>query len=286
MYFSIANNKESSQSRAILPSINSLLKVANDENNKSGSEDFLVSSSSLNPKDSSKKASKKKTRSNLPKHVIDILNDWLEAHLENPYPTSFEKKELIHKTSLSNVQLSNWFINVRRRKLYTQYYDLKDKTGSSTKKQEQVKENSLIILPSEHPNVVSETKPFAHSKESDYLFMKKRMSLENILNDYSYEKETSKPQKQIFKPLKDTKKTRAVNEAVHEKLLNENKGNEPPEAIIITEANEIRLEEKFKFQPFIKRKKLMDRLYDLKKIYYVTDHEAGLEPMPEPDSDD
>ncbi|KAL6929702.1 hypothetical protein ACO0SA_001106 [Hanseniaspora valbyensis] len=71
------------------------------------------------------------TRNNLPKHVIDVLNEWLEAHLDNPYPTSLEKKELIAKTSLSNVQLSNWFINVRRRKLYSQYYDLKDKTDSS-----------------------------------------------------------------------------------------------------------------------------------------------------------
>ncbi|GMM35154.1 Cup9 protein [Saccharomycopsis crataegensis] len=60
---------------------------------------------------------KKKKRCNLPKKTTKILIDWLNDNLSNPYPNSKEKFELIVKTGLTNQQLSNWFINARRRKI-------------------------------------------------------------------------------------------------------------------------------------------------------------------------
>lgn len=62
-------------------------------------------------------AGKKKKRCNLPKKTTKILIDWLNDNLNNPYPNSKEKFELIMKTGLTNQQLSNWFINARRRKI-------------------------------------------------------------------------------------------------------------------------------------------------------------------------
>ncbi|KAL6930621.1 uncharacterized protein HGUI_01480 [Hanseniaspora guilliermondii] len=177
---------------------------------------------------------KKKSRCNLPKHVTNILNEWLSNHLDNPYPTALEKKELIAKTNLSSVQLSNWFINVRRRKLFAQYYDLKDKPIT----QKNLKQKSI------------EDK---RQLELEYMHTKKRMSLENILNVSCSDDENVKALKKIDKPSKE--------------IFNKNPR-------IIIEADEIKLEEKFNFQPFVKRKKLMDRLYDLKKIYYVNDSDA------------
>ncbi|KAH3670997.1 hypothetical protein OGAPHI_000708 [Ogataea philodendri] len=59
----------------------------------------------------------KKKRSNLPKKTTVILLNWLNDNLEHPYPNSKEKQELVTKTGLSNQQLSNWFINARRRKI-------------------------------------------------------------------------------------------------------------------------------------------------------------------------
>lgn len=40
---------------------------------------------------------------------------WLEDHKENPYPTDFQKDELVKITGLQRSQVSNWFINARRR---------------------------------------------------------------------------------------------------------------------------------------------------------------------------
>lgn len=63
-------------------------------------------------------------RSNLPKETVQILNHWLLDHLDNPYPTQQEKRELLIRTGLTKIQLSNWFINVRRRKIFCGYYEM------------------------------------------------------------------------------------------------------------------------------------------------------------------
>ncbi|CAR30245.1 Cup9p [Lachancea thermotolerans CBS 6340] len=63
-------------------------------------------------------------RNNLPKETVEILNAWLASHLNNPYPSPQEKRELLVQTGLSKVQLSNWFINVRRRKVFSDYYQM------------------------------------------------------------------------------------------------------------------------------------------------------------------
>ena len=75
-------------------------------------------------KDGLKIISRKHCRYNLPKDCVTILNDWLMDHLHNPYPTAQEKRELLIKTGLTKIQLSNWFINQRRRKIFNGYYSL------------------------------------------------------------------------------------------------------------------------------------------------------------------
>jgi hypothetical protein len=61
--------------------------------------------------------SKRKTRNNLPKETTYVLLKWLNEHLNHPYPNSFEKNQLMMSTGLNQQQLSNWFINARRRKI-------------------------------------------------------------------------------------------------------------------------------------------------------------------------
>ncbi|ANB14504.1 Cup9p [Sugiyamaella lignohabitans] len=58
-----------------------------------------------------------KRRGNLPRAVTDILRNWLSSHLHYPYPTEQEKIELMKQTGLSLNQVSNWFINARRRRV-------------------------------------------------------------------------------------------------------------------------------------------------------------------------
>ncbi|CAO3660368.1 unnamed protein product [Rhizopus stolonifer] len=62
---------------------------------------------------------RKKRRSNLPKKVTAVLKEWLEKNAGHPYPREEEKRKLVEKTDLSMSQISNWFINARRRLLPT-----------------------------------------------------------------------------------------------------------------------------------------------------------------------
>ena len=84
-------------------------------------------------------AKQRKRRGNLPKQTTDILRTWFHAHLQHPYPTEDEKQDLMRQTNLqmskffhslhtypwesqsnqSSDQISNWFINARRRVLPT-----------------------------------------------------------------------------------------------------------------------------------------------------------------------
>ncbi|KAI8086218.1 uncharacterized protein BX664DRAFT_335200 [Halteromyces radiatus] len=57
----------------------------------------------------------KRRRGNLPKAVTAILRDWLSDHKKHPYPTEEEKDNLARRTGLTLNQISNWFINARRR---------------------------------------------------------------------------------------------------------------------------------------------------------------------------
>ena len=75
----------------------------------------------------------KKRRGNLPREITDLLKQWYEEHLAHPYPTEDEKQMLCSRTGLamtqvsgtattwgqgadSGEQISNWFINSRRRR--------------------------------------------------------------------------------------------------------------------------------------------------------------------------
>ncbi|KAF2636298.1 hypothetical protein P280DRAFT_155032 [Massarina eburnea CBS 473.64] len=57
----------------------------------------------------------RKRRGNLPKEATSILKAWYAEHSDSPYPTEDEKIELCRQTQLSMNQVSNWFINARRR---------------------------------------------------------------------------------------------------------------------------------------------------------------------------
>ncbi|KZO96967.1 hypothetical protein CALVIDRAFT_527237 [Calocera viscosa TUFC12733] len=78
----------------------------------STSPNDLLSIDSLAADDSS---SKGKRRGKLPREVTEYLKDWLMKHAEHPYPTEEEKKDMCRHTGLHMTQLSNWFINARRR---------------------------------------------------------------------------------------------------------------------------------------------------------------------------
>ncbi|CAO3661558.1 unnamed protein product [Rhizopus microsporus] len=94
----------------------------NDDDDDEAEEEIIIVSEEEQEQKTQKSASielkkKKKRRGNLPKDVTAILKEWLQEHSGHPYPTEEEKKLLVQRTNLSLNQISNWFINARRRLL-------------------------------------------------------------------------------------------------------------------------------------------------------------------------
>ena len=54
-------------------------------------------------------------RQNYSKKTANILKRWLNQNLKHPYPTDEQKKIFGQETGLDSTQISNWFINARRR---------------------------------------------------------------------------------------------------------------------------------------------------------------------------
>lgn len=78
----------------------------------------VTSSSSSSSRASSAAATgTKKRRGNLPRQVTEVLRVWLNSNLQHPYPTDEEKAQLMKETGLTLNQISNWFINARRRRI-------------------------------------------------------------------------------------------------------------------------------------------------------------------------
>ncbi|XP_015353462.1 homeobox protein TGIF2LX [Marmota marmota marmota] len=61
--------------------------------------------------------SKRQRKGYLPSESVKILRDWLYEHRFKAYPSEAEKQMLSEQTNLSFLQISNWFINARRRVL-------------------------------------------------------------------------------------------------------------------------------------------------------------------------
>ncbi|KAH7041073.1 uncharacterized protein B0I36DRAFT_379896 [Microdochium trichocladiopsis] len=85
----------------------------------------------------------RKRRGNLPKETTDKLRAWFVGHLQHPYPTEDEKQDLMRQTGLQMNQISNWFINARRRQLPTMINNARAESDATSSR-----ENDDRILPS------------------------------------------------------------------------------------------------------------------------------------------
>ncbi|XDG00895.1 hypothetical protein ABKA04_000510 [Annulohypoxylon sp. FPYF3050] len=99
----------------------------------------------------------RKRRGNLPKETTDKLRAWFVAHLQHPYPSEEEKHDLMRQTGLQLNQISNWFINARRRQLPTMINNARAESDAMT-----VRGGDGKLLPStERPDYEPDTKPLS-----------------------------------------------------------------------------------------------------------------------------
>ncbi|KAK4569380.1 hypothetical protein LTR86_003143 [Recurvomyces mirabilis] len=60
--------------------------------------------------------SSKRNGMRFPRNAVKILREWLDTHVDHPYPSEAEKIELERKTELKPAQIANWLANARRRR--------------------------------------------------------------------------------------------------------------------------------------------------------------------------
>lgn len=62
-------------------------------------------------------STKKRKSTVLPRSTVDYLKNWMMSpdHIAHPYPTEKEKLEIMSATGIELKQLTNWFVNNRKR---------------------------------------------------------------------------------------------------------------------------------------------------------------------------
>ncbi|KAK3388166.1 hypothetical protein B0T20DRAFT_106292 [Sordaria brevicollis] len=102
---------------------------------------------------------KNKRRGNLPKDVTEKLYNWLCGHLNHPYPTEDEKQKMMKETNMQMNQISNWFINARRRKVPA----LIEQAKAETEAAKHYRPNPPLIGRRNRPVSVSHTRHYSRS---------------------------------------------------------------------------------------------------------------------------
>ena len=47
--------------------------------------------------------------------LSQVMEKWFREHQDHPYPNEDEKKSIAQKAGIREDQVSNWFVNVRKR---------------------------------------------------------------------------------------------------------------------------------------------------------------------------
>lgn len=81
------------------------------------SHKMLENSSSSSSSNSSLGKSKSRKSSSLPSETVEYLKQWIMSpeHIAHPYPTEQEKAQIMEDTGIEMKQLTNWFVNNRKR---------------------------------------------------------------------------------------------------------------------------------------------------------------------------
>ncbi|KAI3382550.1 hypothetical protein SNEBB_007574 [Seison nebaliae] len=104
--------------------------------------------------------SKQRKRGLFPKTATNTMRAWLFQHLNHPYPTEDQKKQLANETNLTILQVNNWFINARRR-IVQPMIDQSNRSGKSPFGAASYGLNSPSSTPLSHASMIGTNGLFA-----------------------------------------------------------------------------------------------------------------------------
>jgi hypothetical protein len=84
---------------------------------KVGTESIVPRDVSVSSVSSSSPSKTKRKSSSLPSETVEYLKAWMMSaeHIAHPYPTEQEKMKIMEDTDIELKQLTNWFVNNRKR---------------------------------------------------------------------------------------------------------------------------------------------------------------------------
>ncbi|KAI8913318.1 hypothetical protein EDD86DRAFT_235311 [Gorgonomyces haynaldii] len=97
--------------------LTNILSATRTTEDKEWKEESLTESDRSDDFEKKKPKKRKGHRSNYPPKVQSELMNWLELNRDHPYPNDQQKRQMSRELGLSIQQISNWFINARRRYL-------------------------------------------------------------------------------------------------------------------------------------------------------------------------
>ena len=88
---------------------------------------------------------KKRKTTSLPSSTVEYLKAWMMSpeHINHPYPTEKEKAQIMSDTGIELKQLTNWFVNNRKR-------DWKPRVEARLKQQVQVQSATTVAAIASH----------------------------------------------------------------------------------------------------------------------------------------
>ncbi|MES1905052.1 MAG: hypothetical protein MHPSP_001566 [Paramarteilia canceri] len=115
------NNKQNNQfnwySNEFLPQPEQACDVSKILNSNLSNNKSEINSDKIKRKSRNRKNRKTKMMNSrwLGEKATQILEEWYNKHIEHPYPTKEDRKELMKKTNLAQYRISAWFSNKRNR---------------------------------------------------------------------------------------------------------------------------------------------------------------------------
>lgn len=107
---------ESYQSAQYQPEIYRPISPVDFQTQRSSLEQLPVTNNHMSPQVKSTKAKKSaRVKKLLSDDAVEIMNDWFDDHINNPYPTQEEKERMAYNGNITVKQVTAWFSNRRNR---------------------------------------------------------------------------------------------------------------------------------------------------------------------------